>query len=150
MEVAGHGPHLVGVDQHLAALGPDDDVGLDAVLVQPLDLRIDRGRADAAPDEEVAPPAQLLGPQSDELRRTAQRPGEVGQRVADLQGADLARRDADGLRNDRYAALLRVEVGAGERTARARLVGPHDDELPGQRRSGHAGRADPHEPDALG
>ena len=64
-----------------------------AVLVQPLDLGIDGRRAHTARNEENALAAQLVERLGHEVRRTAQRSGEVGQRVARFQCADLARGD---------------------------------------------------------
>jgi len=118
------------------------------VLVQPFDLRIDGSRADASSDEKIAAAAQLLGRHPHELRRMAERSGEIGEGIADLQGADLARRNADGLRDDGHAAGLSVEVGDREGHALAALVGAYDDELSGQGRPGDAGRPDFHKPDA--
>ena len=144
VEVARHGTHLVGVDQHVARLGAHDDIGPDTVLVQPLDLRIDRRRAYAAGDEKITPTAQRLGRQGYELRRVPQRTGEIGQRVAGFQRADLARRDADRLRHDRDRTGRAVVIGHRQRHPLALLVGTDDDELSGQRRSRHTRRLDPH------
>ena len=95
----------------------------DAVFPEPFDLRIDRGRAHAARHEEVAPFAQLFDGHFDELRGVAQRTCEVGEGVALFECADFARRGADGLRDDRHAALRGVEVGDRERNALAVFVG---------------------------
>ena len=115
-----------------------------AALRQPLDLRIDRRRAYAAGDEKITPTAQRLGRQGYELRRVPQRTGEIGQRVAGFQRADLARRDADRLRHDRDRTGRAVVIGHRQRHPLALLVGTDDDELSGQRRSRHTRRFDPH------
>ncbi len=149
VEVFGHGPHGVGVDQHVARLRADDDIGFDAVFPEPFDLRIDRGRAHAARHEEVAPFAELFDGHFDEFRGVAQRPCEVGESVALFECADFARRGADGLRDDRHAALRGVEVGDRERNALAVFVAAHDDELSGLRRTRYARCEDLHQPDAF-
>ena len=149
VEVFGYGAHGVGVDQHVACLGADDDVGLHAVFPEPFDLRVDRGRAHAARHEEVAAFAQLFDGHFDEFRRVAQRTCEVGEGIALVQCADFARRGADGLRDDGHAALRSVEIGDRERNALAVFVDAHDDELSGLRRAGHARCEDLHQPDAL-
>lgn len=45
-----------------------------------------------------------------------QRTDEIGQRIALLQGAELAGRGSDSLRDDRYRALLGVVIGDGQGT----------------------------------
>ena len=150
MELPGHGAHGFRVDEHAARLGAHDDVGRDAAFVQPLHLRIDRGCADAAGHEEEALAPQLLGRRRDELRGAAQRSGEVGERVAFAEGADFARRGADGLDDQRDASLRRVVVRNGERDAVAAFVRADDDELSGTGRTRDARRENFHQPDLFG
>lgn len=64
-------------------------------------------------------------------------------------GAYLARRGADGLRDDRHAALRGVEIGNCERNALAVFVDAHDDELSGLCRTRYARCEDLHQPDAF-
>ena len=149
VEVLGDGPHGVGIDQHVARLRADDDVGADPVFPEPFDLRIDRGRAHSARYEEVVPFAKFLDGDFDELRGVAQRPCEVGEGVALFECAYLARRGADGLRDDRHAALRGVEIGNCERNAFAVFVDAHDDELSGLCRTRYARCEDLHQPDAF-
>ena len=67
IEVFGDGAHGVGVDEHLFVFGADNDIRFYAVLPEPFDLRIDRGRAHAARYEEVVPFAQLFEGNVDEF-----------------------------------------------------------------------------------
>ena len=123
MEVFGHGAHRVGVNEHVAGLGADDHVGLDAVFLEPFDLRIDRSGAHAACEEEVMPLAEFVERHFDEFGGVAERACEVGERFARFERTDFARRSADGLRYDGDAALFGVEVGDRERNAFAVFIG---------------------------
>ena len=149
MEVFGHGAHRVGVNEHVAGLGADDHVGLDAVFLEPFDLRIDRGGAYAACDEEVVPLAEFVERHFDEFGGVAERACEVGERFARFERTDFARRSADGLRYDGDAALFGVEVGDRERNAFAVFIGADDDELSRPGRACDARCEDFHQPDAL-
>lgn len=150
VEVFGYGTHGVGIDEHVAGLGADDDIGRDAVLAEPFDLGVDRGGAHAARYEEVAPPAELAGLHRYEFRGVSQRACEIGEGIARIQRAYFACRGADGLRHDGDAALRGVVVRDRERDAFAVLVDADDDELPGLRRMCDARCEDLHQPDALG
>lgn len=105
--------------------------------------------ADAARHEEVAPSAQLLGGEVDELRGASQRSGHVDERIAGVVFADFARRGADGLNHEGDAPLGGIVAGDGERDAFAELVGADNDELPGQRRVCDARSLDFHAEDVL-
>ena len=145
--LARHGARLIGKDQRILVLRPDDDVGLHAALRQPLDLRIDRSGPDAAGHEKDPAAAQRLGLLVHELGRAAQRTGEIGQRVALAHRAQLRSGIADRLRDDRHPPLLGIVVGNSQRNAFSVLVQPDDDELSRPGRAGHARSLDVHQVD---
>ena len=117
MEVFGHGAHRVGVNEHVAGLGADDHVGLDAVFLEPFDLRIDRGGAYAACDEEVMPLAEFVERQG-----------------AQVNGPDLSYSVFAG-RNGKRAVVV-VNMGT-ERASKAEVT------LPGASAMAYASPEDP-------
>ncbi len=150
MQALGRLTHQVGIDQHIARLGADYHVAPYTVLRQPLDLRVDRCGADTAGHEQPAPAAQLVERHRDEVRRPSERTGEVGQRLAHAQSADLTSRQTYGLDDDRDTAFGCVVVGDRQGDSFAPLVGAHYDELAGQGCPRHSRRRNTHQPYTLG
>ena len=136
VEIVRYTGHLLGIDQHRLGLGTDDDIRFHPVFVKPFYLRIDRSRTHAARYKQEAFLAQGVEIFVNELRGVPQRTDEIGQRIALLQGAELAGRGSDSLRDDRYRALLGVVIGDGQGYSFAEFVDANDDEL-----SGFAARA---------
>lgn len=149
VEIVRYAGHLLGIDQHRLGLGTDDDIGFHPVFVQPFYLRIDRSRTHAARYEQEAFLAQGVEIFVNELRGVPQRTDEIGQRIALLQGAELAGRGSDSLRDDRYRALLGVVIGDGQGYSFAEFVDADDDKLSGFCRSCYAGRMNAHQIDVL-
>ena len=149
VEIVRHTAHLILVDEHRGGLGSDDHIDRHAMLVQPLHLRIYGRRAHTSSNEEITPAAQLIHRHVDKLRRVAQRPRQIGQGVALVQGAHLARRHAYGLYDYCYRTGRSVVIGYGQRHAFAVLVGADYHELSGQGAVRNARRLDTQSVDVL-
>ena len=94
-----------------------DDVGGDAVLVEPLHLRVDGGDADSAAHEDEPFGAALLVRQVDELGGTAKGAGDVVQELSLPHGGKVAGGLADGFEHDGDGAFFGITVADGQRDA---------------------------------
>ena len=113
----GDGAQFVLEDEERFRTHAHDDVGGDAVLVEPLHLRIDGGDADTAAHEDKPFGAALLVRQVDELGGTAEGSGDVVQELSLLHGGKVAGRFADSFEHDGDGAFFGITVADGQRNA---------------------------------
>ena len=131
VEMVADSGHFFLVYQQGGGLGADDDIDLGAVCVQPLGLRIDRGGTDTAGDEDEMARRKLLRAHLDEFGGVSERADHVGEGLPFLEGHDVLRRSADGLRDDGNGTFLDIEIADGQRNALSFLICPDNQELAG-------------------
>ena len=131
VDISGYGLHLIDKNQRILILRSNNHIGLNTVLRQPLDLRIDRGRSHTSCYEQNLLAAQNFGILLHKIRRTAQRTCKIGQLIADVHRTQFFRRKTDRLRHDGHPTFLRIVIGYRQRNTLSLLVKPHDDKLSG-------------------
>ena len=108
-------------DQKVLISGAEDDIRLDAVLMQPLHLRINRCSTDTAGDEDERLLLQLLDRCVDHLGRSAERSYDIRERITGLQVAHLLGGSAHYLEYDGDGLRLSVVICDGKRNSLAQL-----------------------------
>ena len=131
VKISRNGLHFIFQDDQVLGLGPDDDVHVHAVLMQPLDLGIDGSGAHAASDEQHLFIAQVFRVFGDEGRGLAQGAGDIGEEIAGLQLGHPFGGCPHGLEDDGDGAFSAVVVTDGQRDPFPPFVHPHDQKLPG-------------------
>ena len=124
--------HLILKDHKILVLGALDHVCVDAVLREPLDLRVHRSSADTAGDEQDIHFPKLFVRLLRQFAGSSQRSDHVCKAVTLFQELHPIGACADDLENDGDGAFFPVIVADRQGNALPCLVDPDDQEFAGK------------------